>query len=289
MSNALERLTREGNLLGKKQYALWNENVFENLCNTSLSYFWERCDKDLAATENYLKLLMEGMGRGYITHIAQPQYADFYRQHFTWGSLLEYWLVLQIPLEVPGLPKSERLATMSSVWNLGENILKQPSWIDRYLLHKILATPTLFAGIEKQLEQWMEPVLRQPPVAQWKAPFDVTVFDGRKISGEFLPGEMRLSAPSIVCVSDRRLNTVFGGLFLNEDPCVLLSHHRHLGDYSGRDTRVEVSFGDSEVRIAGQVVALPHFGKMHSHLVCGQGIILATAKDSQRIWKIQCQ
>jgi hypothetical protein len=288
MSEIFQQLTAAGGRYGKEHFGRWDQSLFEAVVDGPIKHFWARCGGDLTSFEGYLRLMVEGVGKGHVTQAVDPKHAEYYARFIKWRSLLEFWLVLKVPEEVPALPVGQRLPVLANTWNLGENILQQPSWIDRYLLHKAIASSPPLAAVEKQLDVWMEPLLRPLTPALWKPPFDVRVLDGRMLHDDFLPGEMELSAPSVVCVRDRRAENVFGGIFLDDEPCTLLPHHRHLGSYQGDPAAVQVEFGVSEVRIAGHTVPLPHLLQVHSHLICGQGMILASAIDSQRLWLIQC-
>jgi hypothetical protein len=92
-----------------------------------------------------------------------------------------------------------------------------------------------------------------------------------------------------VCVCDRRLDGVFGGVFLHERACEVIAHHRDFGMASATETSVRVEFQPGRATINGHAVALPFVNRVHSHLVCENGTVLVSALDSQRLWVIRCQ
>ncbi len=233
--------------------------------------------------------MAEGIGRNYVTQSADPKHYQFFVNHLKWRSLLEFWLVLRIPLEFPALKPADRTPTLAKLWNLGENILHDRPWVDPYLLKRNLELPASLLDIERQLARWLEPVFKPAPAAPWGPPFSVRVIDGRAIRDDFIPGDMHLCAPWVVCVRDRRLPDVFGGVFLSEDDGTVITHHRDLGRDDSHTPQADVEVGASEVKIAGHRVELPKLGRIHSRLICGNRAALFTAVDSQRIWLVRSQ
>jgi hypothetical protein len=288
MSDDFTVLTSKHRELGKQTYALWDDTLFAQLCEEPAAFFWEQSKQDKRAFEAYLNLLGEGVGAGYLTQSLHPG-LDALAQKTKWRSLLEYWLVFQLPLYVPSLKADARLTALVKIWNLGENILHERSWVDPYLLQKvILETPPL-SEIERHLGRWMEPLLAPQPVADWKPPFQVQVVDWRALHEDFLPGDIYLSGSSVVCVKDRRFDNLYGCIFLHEHPCTVLLHHKDLGREPDQDAGVHVEFLPSEARIKTLRIPLPFVSRVHSHLTCSNGALLVTAIDSQRLWLFRCQ
>ena len=289
MSPQLQQLILGRREAGQRDYARWDEKLFQQLCRGPVEYFWEKTDHDLVATEGYLSALAEGIGRNYVTQSADPKHHQFFATYLKWRSLLEFWLVLRIPLEFPALKSAERTMTLAKLWNLGENILRDKPWVDPYLLKRNIELPAGLLDVERQLAVWLEPVLKPAPSASWEPPFTVRVIDARAIRDDFIPGDMHRCAPSVVCIHDRRLPDVFGGVFLNEDDGRVITHHRDLGGDGAQTPRSDVEMGTSEAKINGHVIVLPKLGRIHSRLICGNRAALFTAVDSQRIWLVRSQ
>jgi hypothetical protein len=289
MPGTFEQLIAAAHQAGRKTHAGWNSELFTQAANGPAQFLWKQTDGDVVAGENYLRLLAEGIGRGYFTQSIHPQHAQFFAQHCRWRCLLEYWLNLTLPLEVAKIPPARRVEVFARVWNLGENIVRDQPWIDPYLLKKVVASPPALADLERELNAWMGPLLQPARRATWSPPFDVQVVDGRDVHPDFLPGEMRLGAAAVVCVRDRRLDGVFGGVFLHELTCEVIAPHRDFGTSPANRPSASVEFQPGRAIINGHAVALPFVNWVHSHLVCDRGAVLVSTVDSQRLWVIRCQ
>lgn len=289
MNPQLQQLISGPREKGRRDFARWNENLFQQLCRGPVEYFWEKTGHDIAATEGYLSVLAEGLGRNYVTQSANPTHYQFFAAHFKWRSLLEFWLVLRIPLEFPTMKPADRTTTLARLWNLGENILRDKPWVDPFLLKRYIESPARLVDVEKQLAVWLERVLKPAPPARWEPPFTVQVIDGRTIRDDFIPGDMHLCAPSVVCIHDRRLPDIFGGVFLSEDDGTVIAHHRDLGRDDAPTPQGNVEMGASGTTINGHLIELPKLGKIHSRIICGNRAALFTAVDSQRIWLVRSQ
>ena len=120
MSPLLQQLISGRREAGQRDYARWDEKLFQPLCRGPVEYFWEKTAHDLVATEGYLSALAEGIGRNYVTQSADPKHHQFFATYLKWRSLLEFWLVLRIPLEFPALKSAEDHYTQGvALMNLG--------------------------------------------------------------------------------------------------------------------------------------------------------------------------
>ena len=172
-------------------------------------------------------------------------------------------------------------------WNLGEGLLREPGWLDRY----VTASATTLGNLEELeafLVQTLEPVLSTAPAATWKGPFAVTLLDLRPLHEEFLPGEITLAAPAVLRVSDRRRTGTEVGVLLSPGgrsrPLGLMTG---LGEYTEPGDRPAVEFHDGLVRVAGAEVAVARLRRCHRHVVARSGFIAACAVDSQRLWIVE--
>jgi hypothetical protein len=287
--NTFEQLVAEAATIGRQSHAGWNPELWTKAARGPVQSFWQKCHGDAVATENYLRLLVEAIGRGWLTQTINPEPAAFFAAHCRWRCLLEYWLNLTIPLEVAMLPAEPRMAAMVRLWNLGENIARDQAWIDPFLLKKHVAHPPGLTELERQLEAWLQPVLQPRGQSRWAPPFDLQIIDGRLIHPEFLPGIMRpgAAAAALVCVQDRRLDGVFGGIFWHEPQCEMITHFRNFGVDAPAAEAVQVEFAPGQATINGHVVVLPFLHRVHSHLICPHGALLVSAVDSQRLWVIR--
>jgi hypothetical protein len=287
MNTPVEDFAKEASVLGRQNYARWDDALFDQVCQTSARYLWTQSKQDNVLLENYIRVLSEALGHGYVTQAASPEYRDVYVKHTKWRCLLEYWLILEAPIQLSALPTGQRLAVLAKVWNVGENSLRGPSWMDPFLLKKALQSPVPLADVETHLSLWLGPLLAPKAASAWEPPFEVHTLNSREIDNDFLPGEMHMSAPAVVCVADRRLPNVFGGVFLHEQPCTLLGHHSDLGRCEMPPINMEISFDGEGVQIGKNRVLLPFINELHSYLICPSGVIFATAVDSQKLWIVR--
>ena len=283
--------------LGQKQYAHWDNELFMDICKGAAQLCWNSIrkqsnrDKVFAA---YMELIREGIGCAYITQsLSSGHYKYLIKNQktlnkflgITWKSFLEYCLIKEMPLTISQVPAQQQLDLMVKVWNLGENIRQETPWKGLYILSRAEELPTL-TKIEKFLVDTMAPLLRPPAPARWQPPFRVSIIDGCDIHDDFLPGDMHQVAPSVICVHDRRLAGVYGGIFMNNEPNTLLLHNQCLGHSQNDDCNIALEFEHSSVKIQSHRVDLTRLGEHHSHLLCSGGQLLVSAIDSQRIWQV---
>lgn len=288
MNPQLQQMITQCREAGQRRHAHWDDKLFEQLCQGPVNYLWEKTGHDLVGIQAYLSALAEAIGHGYVTQSTDPKHHQFLAAYIRWRSLLEFWLVLRVPLEFPQLRPGLRPGTLAKLWNLGENILRDQPWVDPYLLRLNIEAPAALSDVERHLSAWLQPMLNPTVSAKWEPPFTVQVIDGRTIRDDFIPGEMHLSAPGLACIRDRRFADVFGGVFLHEADARVITHHRDLGAGIS-NVPMDVRMGASRVSIEGHTIELPHLGLIHSHLTWGNRAALFTAVDSQRIWLVRSQ
>jgi hypothetical protein len=206
-----------------------------------------------------------------------------------WSNFLERLLVELVPAQLPLVAAAKRLAVLVQVWNLGEGLLREPAWVDRYV-NACSATLKRLDQLEAFLVHALEPVLAAPPPAAWSGKTRVSVLDLRPVHAEFLPGRLRLAAPTVLCVEDRRRPELQIGVLLRRDsrsePLGVLPG---LGEYAEPGPLPEVSFADGGATVAAHAVPLPAFRRCQSFAVARAGYVVASAPDSQRLWVIESE
>jgi hypothetical protein len=279
---------------GQKQYAHWNNELFMEICKGAARLCWHNIQHQQNKEKvfaGYMNLIREGIGGAYITQSLQEwQYnymikASRQQLNITWNSFLEYCLLKEIPLTLSQVPAAQQLELITKIWNLGENILQEAPWMGLYILSRAEELPAL-TKIEEFLIEIMAPLLQPPEKARWQPPYRVSILDGRDIQDNFLPGDMHQVAPSVVCVHDRRLADVYGGIFMNNAPKTLLYHNQCLGHAQTEECDINLTFEDSSVTIQSNQVELTRLGEHYSYLLCSGGQLLVSAVDSQRIWQV---
>jgi hypothetical protein len=267
---------------GPRRFARWDADLFQALVAgplCALAALGNEPDAE-AVLAAYLGLLHQGVGTSAVRRAAAGPGG--------WHCFLERCLVEHVPTLLPRVPAGKRLPLLVKAWNLGEGLLREPGWLDRYVTASAAGLGDLL-GIEAFLVRTLEPVLSAAPPAAWKGPLAVSVLDLRPLHEEFLPGELTLSAPAVLRVTDRRRPGTEVGVLLGRGgrskPLGLMSG---LGEYAEPVERPGVEFQDGRVRVAGHEAAVPGLRRCHRHAVARAGFVAACAVDSQRLWILEC-
>lgn len=271
------------------RHAAWDAAVFNALADGPARALWARIrDEPLAsrALAAYLSLLREAVASGYVRGAA---WTDAHRRDGStpWRSCLEYCLVAGVPDGLPPLAPGQRVPFLAKVWNLGEGLLREPPWVDRYVLSRLGELGEL-SRIEEFLVGVLEPVLETPPPAQWRGPFRTTVLDLRPSVDDLLPGKMHLASPTLLTVRDRSKPGLCVNVLLRRGGrSQALGASHDLPEHRENARLPSVEFAVDGVTIAGQSVRLPFLDHVHEHLVVPAGFVVASAIDSQRVWIIE--
>ncbi len=255
---------------GPQRWAGWDVALFERVCRESAVALAPKLDGQaepvLAA---YLQLLHEANGLGYL------QAANF----------LSHCLVRLVPEQLAQVPAAQRLEVLANIWNIGEGLLREPVWVDRYVV-ACAGQLRRLADLETFLVQVLEPALAPATTARWQGPFQVEVLDGRRLLDDFLPGAMHLAAPAVLCVHDRRLAGVQVGVFLRPGKkSAFMGLTPCLGKYEEQAPAGSMEAG--RLKVGAVVVELPLLGPDHCHVLTRSGFAAASAVDSQRLWIVE--
>jgi hypothetical protein len=266
---------------GPRRFVHWDAELFEALVRGPAAKlaFAVADDAERSVLSAYLRLVQEGVGMGYVRQLqAGPM---------GWASFLECCFVGLVPERLAAIPSTKRVEFLATVWNLGEGLRREPEWVDRYVC-ACAGSWEEKEPPEDFLARTLEPVLTPPRPAAWEGPFKVQVLDLRPLHDEFLPGLMRLAAPSVLCVEDRRLDGVEIGILLRHGgKCQTLGVIQGLGECADSLPAPKIALGDREMKIAGKAVELPGLRKVHVPFLIGSGFIALSAKDSQRLWIVE--
>lgn len=269
---------------GPRNFSRWDRAVFDAVAGGPATALAERLAKQPdagAALDGYLRLVQQGVGSGVVKQ-AQPGAGG-------WSSFLERLLVELIPARLPEVAPERRLKVLVDAWNLGEGLLREPAWVDRYVNACANALPRLDA-LEDFLVRTLGPVLTPAPPAAWSGLLKITTLDLRAAHDEFLPGKVRLAAPTVVCVEDRRRAGLQVGVFLrHKQKSETLGVVSGLGEYEEPDTLPFATFADGKVKVGSRVAEVPALRKCHAHVVARAGFVVACAADSQRLWVIESE
>jgi hypothetical protein len=273
--NALETAVKAIKSEGPRRHADWDVALFASLAAGPALTLWksieasEDAEKTLGA---YLRLLEEAVGKRYVRHSAPD-------------NLIAVFWTKVIPESLSLHPN--RVALLARLWNLGEGLLGQPSWVNRYVASAAAALTSLEA-VEEFLVRVLEPALVPAVPATFGGPFVVSVLDTRPVDERFQPGDMHLAAPAVVCVHDRARPDTQIGLFLKkESRSAFLGSVPCLGRGPTERELPATRFSENLVHVGSHEVALPFLRRAQATLVARSGYAVASAVDSQRLWVVE--
>lgn len=266
---------------GPHRFASWDGGLFDALvagpAQTLSRQLDGQSDAD-AVTVAYLRLLQQGVGTGAIRQAPSSG---------AWANFLERCLVQLVPELLPGVPAGQRLPLLTQAWNLGEGLGREPAWLDRYVTACAGQLQRL-GDLEEFLVRTLEPVLTPARPATWKGPFRLTVFDLRPLHEDFLPGEIRLAAPMVLGMQDRRQPELQAGILMRPGgESQLLGLTPGLGEYRENAALPALTFTDQRLEVAGQAVELPAMRRPYRCAVAAAGYVAVAAVDSQRLWVVE--
>ncbi len=267
------------------QHARFDAAVFRTVMSLSGAQLAEGIagsDGAPALLRSYARLVAEAIGTGLLDlpRVEAQTGGDGPRDLLAWG------LLRAAPTLLPQCAPDRRPHHLATLWNLGEGILREPPWLNTYASTFVSAFTDLDA-LPTHLAALLAPVLRSRPGARWKGPFTTTIADTRPRLHGFLPGELHLAAPSVVCVHDRREATHLAILFSAGAPAQLFGPVPCLGR-DHRDTSAPVASVAADVlTVDGTALALEHLHDPHTFAVSSGGFAVVSAVDSQRLWIIE--
>ena len=264
---------------GRRTSSRFDAARFQAIAGTQGRQLWQQIEGErraLAVVRSYLRLVAEAVGMGCLVEDAGGRQRD----------VLSELLAVQVPARLSQVPAGRRAACLAMLWNLGEGMLQEPAWLNRFAIafagdaESLLALPEHVATV-------LEPVLVPPPPSQWAGPCALAVLDLRRAQERFLPGEMHLAAPSVVCVHDRRQpDTQLGVLLGRGGRSRVLGATPCLGATVQEGARPAVTLGDGQLAVGKLTVALGWLREPLEKLVTATGFVVASASDSQRLWVV---
>jgi hypothetical protein len=282
MNAELESLLSAVRLEGSRRFASWDDALFDAVVRGPVRTLCRGISGQPHAgqvLQAYLRLVQEGVGTAVLRQAAPSEQS--------WNSFLERCLVQLVPEKLPKVPPGEQLPLLVKVWNLGEGLRREPDWVDRYV-NACAGSLGELTELEAFLVRTLEPVLIPPYPSTWQGPFAVQVLDLRPLNDGFLPGAVRLAAPTVLCVPDRRLPGVQAGVLLRHGrQSQLLGLTQGLGEYQEGGKKPGVGFEDRRVTVAGKHVEVPALRRPYHHAVAGAGFVAVAAVDSQRLWILE--
>lgn len=283
MNQTIQALIQNYATEGARQHASWNAGVFEELCADPAMQLWEtlqneggKADWQQSVFEGYLRLIQEGVGRGYLRQVTGG----------AWSNLMELVLVQFVPEQLLSIKPAKRLEELAKIWNLLEGLLGEPAWINQLVLARALEFKRL-GELQDFLVGVLDPVLSPAPTAAWNGPFQQTVLDARPIDEDFLPGEMMLAAPWVLCIQDRRRPVRLGILLQKAGRSEFIGPLPELEPYRDSTSLPAVELQKNAIQIGKHRFKVPRLNVPHQHAIARAGFLVASALDSQRLWVVE--
>jgi len=277
VNDAIAHIVTDMAALGRRNSSRFDAARFHELAATRGAQLWQQVGGDphgVAVLRSYLRLVAEAVGMGCLVEDARGMQRD----------LLSDLLVSQVPARLGSIAPERRVPCLALLWNLGEGLLQEPAWLNRFAMafagdaRDLLALPAHLASV-------LEPVLVPMASSQWAGPCALQVLDPRPLADSFLPGAMHLAAPAVVCVHDRRRAELQLGVLLEHGGrSRLLGATPCLGTTVHEGARPAVTFTPGNLAIGTHRVALGWLREPLEKLVTATGFVLASAVDSQRLW-----
>lgn len=271
----LSDLFAEAARAGRRRYANWNDELFEQLCAgpaTALATSLEGAAGTEEVVAAYLSIAREAIACHYVTGAND--------------TFFERCLVDLVPDQLALIAPDRRLPALAKVWNLCEGLAGEPAWLDQYVraragdIHNI-------ARLDEFLIEALTPALSPAAPAQWRAPYRVVTLDTRTVDDDFVPGEMRLCAPRVVHITDSRRDVHLAVLLARKGASRLFGPVRNLAEHVEAGAGPDVVLGDSAVRIGQHSVDLPWLGVSRRYVLAQAGFFVASAVNSQRLWILE--
>lgn len=279
MSDWLEELIKERDERRRSSHATWDGALFQKLCQTlvkALSMSLKNPDR--RAIQSYVSMLEEAQICAYLTSWEPYGHSP--------KTSLEYALTLLVPQALGAVKPKRRCPLLVKIWNIGEGLLREPPWLDQYVLSRLPQLEKL-ESFESFVTDLLEPVLKPIAKSDWRGPFQVTRVNTRGVDSEFLPGAMRLAGPSVLLVKDRERDAQLTLLLRKNGESQVLRAGAVSPIYVEDFERPKLQFRLGTLSIGSQLVELPHLAETEEEFVTESGFVVLSAADSQSLWVVE--
>lgn len=267
---------------GPRRFADWNPTAFDEVAVGPAVTLTRTLDGEPdadAVVAGYLRLAQEAVGTGAVTS-GDPATGRY-------ASVLAALVVDVLPTKLAQSRESRRLPVLVEAWNIGDGLRRGSAWLDRYLT-ACLGNLADLDDLPGFVARTLGPVTAPSEPATWTGDLRVTVLDLRAAHDEFVPGRVRVAAPTLLAVEDRRRAGLQVGVLLrNRGACELLGVFSGLEVYPEPGPKPVVRFDDQSATVGVRNVTVPTLRECHSFAVARAGFVAAVAVDSQRLWVIE--
>jgi hypothetical protein len=286
--SALDDTGKRLGAAGAGRFAKWDDALYRDLVAGPGKRLWKRiAQKPNAAAllDAYLGLAVEAVGLGYIDRTG---FDVITKGGVGASNLIALLWLAKLPSHRFERDAEVEIALLARAWNVGEGLLGEAPWLNRYVTAALDGLSSSIDDLETDLVTVLEPALTVRAPAAFRGPFAVSTIDTTDLDDEFLPGEMHLVAPAVLCVHDRKRQGVAAGVFLRPaGESGFLSLTPCLGERPPEDGAPAVELRESRLRIGEHRVALPLLKYGHRAVASRAGFCVASAVDSQRLWIVE--
>ncbi|MEQ8785346.1 MAG: hypothetical protein RIC55_03570 [Pirellulaceae bacterium] len=282
LENQVEQLRSQG----PRQFANWNAEAFDSFVAgpvTRLQHVLPWYDKnapDLDSLANYLRLVFEGVGAGWL-RVLQPELPP--------PTFLAHCLTYLVPNKLGDIPRGERGEVLRKVWNLGEGLAREPQWLNQYAIARC-DWSTALSSLDRHLAEMLAPVLSPLPPASWNGAYRLHRIDLRPHADAFVPGRLYLASPAVLCIENRLNSHETLAMLLQKSggsevlgPVAPLPEHREAFEPPAIKTTPDA------LSIHGSQVDVPLLGSPRDVLAVASGFVVVSADDSQRLWLVEAE
>ncbi len=269
----LKRLGDEGPRL----FSGWNAAIFDAYVRTVLPAIAANLSADDPRTfAGIAVMVQQGVGEGHLR--GNPSSLP---RHF-----LEWCLCDWLPAALPRQLESERLPMLARIWNLAEGLLREPGWVNAYVMARI-GELREDGRPEEFLVEVLRPLLEPAPPVRWEPPYHVTTLSLRASDEDFLPGEMQLATPSVLVVADRRRPVRLGIHLRPGGRSAVLGTFAPTDPIPEEPSTIAVEWADGIARIGPEAVPMPFLAMPYRWSIVPSGYVVACALDSQKLWIVE--
>src|SRR5262249_31955367 len=124
---ALDQMRRLGEE-GPRRFSNWDAPLFDAYCRMFLpTVFASLPPEESGAFAGLMAMVQQGIGEGLLRGDPADRPANF----------LEFCIRDWLPCALAELPAEKQMPLLASVWNLGEGLLREPDWVNGYVMSRI--------------------------------------------------------------------------------------------------------------------------------------------------------
>ena len=284
MQDSIQKLIAEMQSDGPQKFSQWNAETFDSFIEGPLKDVIQRMEwkdkktPDWNSTENFLRLIYEGVGLGILHHVEHDAPAS---------NFLSFYISHYVPYQLTQLDRADRTEFLQLVWNIGEGMAKEPQWLNQFVIAK---TDWSVEGhnLADHITKILEPVLSPPAPATWEGTPQLHQLELKRWLPGFLPGRMYLCSPNVLCIEDRINPPETLGVFLQKgkEPEILGSIGK-LPEYVESFDQPSIRANPNSILVNQREVEAKWIQHPREPFCMQSGFVAVTADDSQKLWLVE--